>query len=56
MSKIDLSREVRRLTGRIDRTDLVFRKETLSELEELISKEVLDYSEIVKSIERIMEA
>lgn len=55
MSKVDLSREVRRLTGRIARTDLVYRKETLSELEELTSKDDLDYSAIVKSIERIME-
>ncbi|MCD8154111.1 MAG: alpha-E domain-containing protein [Clostridiales bacterium] len=53
--KDDLYREVCRLTGRIGRCNLNYRKDVLLRLEELLDEETLDYNEIVSQIEQILE-
>lgn len=48
-------REVHRLAGRIGRTGLVYNQAVLEDLNALILEEELDYAEIVRKIEAIME-
>lgn len=50
-----MKREVHRMNGRIDRTGLRYNKQALSRLNELIEEEKLNYPEIVREIERILE-
>lgn len=51
----DMRREVHRINGRINRTGLRYNKLALSRLNELTEEENLNYSEIVKEIEMILE-
>lgn len=51
----DMRREVHRLNGRIGRTGLRYNKQALSRLNELTEAENLNYFEIVKEIETILE-
>lgn len=55
MDKNAMRREVHRINGRIDRTGLRYNKEALLRLNVLIEEEVLNYPEIVREIERILE-
>lgn len=48
-------REVTRLSGRIDRCSLRYDKTVPERLRALVMEEQLDYSEILKTIERILE-
>lgn len=50
-----MRREVHRISGRIDRSGLRYNKQVIKRLNELIEEKVLNYSEIVKEIERILE-
>ncbi|MGN0406656.1 MAG: alpha-E domain-containing protein [Bacteroides sp.] len=50
-----MRREVHRINGRIDRTGLRYNKQVISKLNELIEETSLNYPEIVKEIERILE-
>lgn len=57
-SKIDrksMIREVNRLSGRIDRCSLRYNKAVLERLNSLITQDELDYPEIVREIEKILE-
>lgn len=54
IEKTAMVREIHRLEGRIGRTGLRYRQETLERLEELIVPERLDYPAIVWEIERIL--
>lgn len=56
MDRTSMVREVHRLTGRIARTGLHYREETIRRLNELISEENLNYPAIVKEVDRILEA
>lgn len=55
LEKVCMVREVTRLGGRIDRCSLRYNKAVLEHLKELVMQDELDYSEIVKTIERILE-
>lgn len=54
-SREDLNREVCRLTGRIPRCNLKYRKDVLEELAALVEAEPLDYRRVVNGIEQILE-
>lgn len=51
-----MRREVHRLNGRIDRTGLRYNRRALARINAYIEEEELDYAEIVKEIEKILEA
>lgn len=55
MSKEDLRREVHRLTGRIDRTCLVYQKKNLENLNRLVEAEEIDYYKMVSEVETLLE-
>lgn len=48
-------RELHRLAGRIDRTDLIYSRQTLQLLTQLAEASQLDYREIVRAVERLVE-
>lgn len=50
-----ITRELHRLAGRIDRTDLIYDKEALAQLKELEKAPKLNYREIVRTVERLVE-
>jgi len=50
-----MRREICRLTGRIDRCNIHYRKDVLDRLNKLIQEKPLNYPEIVKEIEQILE-
>lgn len=50
-----IDREVKRLAGRITRTDLMYNPEVLENLKTLSAAEQLDYPAIIREVERIME-
>lgn len=50
-----MRREVHRINGRIDRTGLRYNKPALARLNDLIEEETLNYPEIVREIEKILE-
>lgn len=54
-SREEIQREVDRLTGRIDRTDLIYRKEALQSLPVLAAQAELDYRAIVWAVESLVE-
>lgn len=54
-TKSNLMREVKRLTGRIDRCNLRYKKYVLEELNELVLSDNLDYKKITDDIEHILE-
>ena len=53
--KPEMIREIHRLTGRIDRCNIRYRKESIENLSKLIREENLDYRKIVEEIDRILE-
>ncbi|MCI6675764.1 MAG: hypothetical protein MSG78_02475 [Clostridiales bacterium] len=50
-----MCREVRRLEGRIDRCNIHYKKGVITRLDELVQEERLNYPEILKEIEQILE-
>lgn len=52
----DITREVCRLAGRIDRCNLKYNKAVVEKMMELVKEEPLDYHRIVNEVERILEA
>ena len=48
-------RELQRLAGRIDRTELIYDQEALQQLKKLAEAPRLDYGEIVRTVERLVE-
>lgn len=50
-----ITRELHRLAGRIDRTELIYDREALQHLKELAEAPRLDYGEIVRTVERLVE-
>lgn len=55
MDRVSMVREVNRLSGRIDRCGLHYNKDVVERLSALTAEKELDYPEILKEIERIME-
>ncbi len=55
MDRVAMDREVCRLAGRIDRCDLRYRRESISNLRALMRAEQLDYAAIIRETERILE-
>ena len=55
MPQAEMKREVDRLTGRIDRCSLHYRKEVLLRLNELVLEPQPDHHAIVHEIEQIVE-
>ncbi|MDK2867534.1 MAG: hypothetical protein PWP38_1849 [Clostridiales bacterium] len=51
----DMVREFQRLSGRIDSCQMRYNRAVLHQLSDLVAGEPLNYAEIVKSIERILE-
>lgn len=51
----DMMREVNRINGRINRSGLRYNKRALSRINELVEEENLNYTEIVREIEKILE-
>ena len=54
-SRKEIQREVQRLAGRIDRTDLIYKAENLRRLYELEDQPELDYRAIVDTVEALVE-
>lgn len=54
-SREEIQREIDRLSGRIDRTDLIYRKDLLHKLHELAAEPELNYSGIVVTVEALVE-
>lgn len=54
-SREEIQREIDRLSGRIDRTDLIYRKEQLLGLRMLAVQPELDYPAIVSTVESLVE-
>lgn len=54
LSKKQMVREVQRLSGRIDRSSLVYRKKVLEDLQKLVEPENLNYYRIVQEVEQIL--
>ena len=54
-SREEIQREIRRLAGRIDRTDLLYRKENLQALSTMAAQPELDYAAIVTAVEALVE-
>lgn len=53
-NKNELNREVRRLTGRIDRTGLRYNRASLMKLNYCTETEETDYKEIIRTVERLI--
>lgn len=53
--RVAITRELHRLAGRIDRTELMYDKAALAQLKELVEAPRLDYGEIVRTVERLVE-
>lgn len=51
----NLTREVHRLAGRVDRCNLKYRKDVVENLLRLVEEEPLDYDKIVREIEQFLE-
>lgn len=56
LSRPEMTREVHRLAGRIDRTNLNYRKSAIENLMALVEQEELDYHKIVQEVEQILES
>lgn len=54
LPQIEMKREIDRLTGRIDRCSVPYRKDVLKKLNELVMEPQLDYHGIVQNIEQIV--
>ncbi|MDO4332978.1 MAG: alpha-E domain-containing protein [Eubacteriales bacterium] len=55
IDRVSMIREVNRLCGRIERCSLHYNKAVPDRLKSLVAKQELDYPEIVREIERILE-
>ena len=55
MPRIEMKREVDRLTGRISRTCLKYNQEDLDELNRLVESPEIDYYSIVQKVEHLLE-
>ena len=55
VDRASMRREVHRINGRIDRSGLRYNKQALARINELIEEEDLNYPEIVREIEKILE-
>lgn len=53
-SRDNLNREICRLTGRIDRCSLKYRRKALDSLNRLVKEEELDYCGLIRQIEQIL--
>ncbi len=51
----EILREIHRLAGRIDRTDLIYHKESLQRLQEFAAAPELDYAAIVSTVDALVE-
>lgn len=54
LPQTEMKREIDRLTGRIDRCSVPYRKDVLKKLNELVMEPQLDYHGIVQNIEQIV--
>lgn len=54
-SREDMRREVNRLTVRIARTDLRYKKDSLDALKALVESTEIDYDKIVRTVENLLE-
>ncbi len=52
----EMLREVRRLAGRIPRTNLKYQKSGLDDLEKLVESETVDYGSILYQVDNLLEA
>ncbi len=52
----EMVREVKRLTGRVPRTNLKYQKAELDELEKLVQSEMVDYGSILYQVDHLLEA
>lgn len=55
VDRVRMSREIHRLAGRIERCDIRYRKDVIEKLLELAKEDPVDYWEIVRQIEQILE-
>lgn len=53
--KNEMTREIQRLSGRIDRSLLTYNKKKLDTLLALVENDVLDYFQIVQNVENLLE-
>lgn len=53
--RVAIQREIDRLSGRIGRTDLIYHKENLQQLDALVSAAELDYRAIVTAVDTLVE-
>ena len=53
--RVAIQREIDRLAGRIDRTELIYGKDDLLRLKLLATGAVLDYPDIIRTVERLVE-
>ena len=53
-NRVELTREVHRLTGRVPRCNLKYRPEVLTKLAALIQEEAIDYPAVVATIEQFL--
>ncbi len=54
-ARASIRREVNRLAGRISRTDLIYAPEDVQKLKELIDAPELDYREMIRIVEQLVE-
>ena len=54
-SRVDISREVRRLSGRIDRCQIHYSENVIWNLKRYVEEDSLDYGKIVKEIDQILD-
>ena len=54
-SRPEILRELHRLSGRISRTDLIYRNDNLQTLQQLVEQPELDYAAIVTAVEALVE-
>lgn len=55
MPRTEMLREVHRLAGRLPRTGINYKKTCLEEIEKLVESPEIDYYEVVKKVESILE-
>lgn len=54
-NKTELSREVNRLAGRVERCNLKYRKDVIVNLKEMMKADDIDYPRVVREIEQFLE-
>ena len=55
MPRVEMQREIDRLAGRINRTNLKYRQSVIDDIQELVKADEIDYHRVVKEIESILE-